>query len=208
MASESQVTYTQLDFLRHGEPLGGRRYRGQRDDPLSDRGWAQMCAATAEVRPWSAIVSSPLARCSAFAHWLAGETGLPLIFDERIREIGFGVWEGKTPEELQREDPECVFDFKRDPLAFRPQGAESLQDFHARASAAYEDILARHAGSQVLVVAHAGVMRMAICHALGLPAVQAYRINVASAAMARIRVEQQGARRLDTLLWLTQGPQL
>jgi len=201
------VIHTQLDFLRHGEPVGGRRYRGQSDDPLSEKGWAQMRAATAEERPWSAIVSSPLARCSAFAHWLAGETGLPLSFDERLKEVGFGVWEGKTPEDLKREDPECVFEFKRDPVGRRPQGAELLEDFHARATAAYEDILARHAGGQVLVVAHAGVMRMVICHVLGLPPAHAYRLNVASAGMARIRVEQKQARRLDTLLWLTQGAQ-
>jgi len=54
-------------------------------------------------------------------------------------------------------------------------------------------------------VAHAGVMRMVICHVLGLPPAHAYRLNVASAGMARIRVEQKDARRLDTLLWLTRG---
>jgi alpha-ribazole phosphatase len=208
MATHTQPIYTQLDFLRHGEPVGGRRYRGQTDDPLSEKGWVQMRAATADARPWSAIVSSPLARCSAFAQWLAGETGLPLSFDERLKEVGFGVWEGKTPEDLKREDPECVFEFKRDPVGRRPHGAELLEDFHTRAAAAYEDILAHHAGGHVLVVAHAGVMRMAICHALGLPPAHAYRLNVASAGMARIRVEQKEARRLDTLLWLTQGPKL
>ena len=200
--------YTQLDFLRHGEPVGGRRYRGQVDDPLSERGWAQMRAATAEARPWTAIVTSPLARCNAFAQWLAEETGLPLSFDERLKEVGFGVWEGKTPDQLKQDDPECVFEFKRDPVGRRPAGAELLAEFHARATAAYEDILARHAGGHVLVVAHAGVMRMVICHVLGLPAAQAYRLNVASAGMARIRVEQKESRRLDTLLWLTQGPKI
>lgn len=200
--------YTQLDFLRHGEPVGGRRYRGQTDDPLSDKGWAQMRAATAGARPWNAIVSSPLARCAAFSEWLTGETGLPLVFDERLKEVGFGVWEGRTPDELKREAHECVFEFKRDPVANRPRGAELLADFHARAVAAYEDILAHHAGGHVLVVAHAGVMRMVICHVLGLPAARAYHLNVASAGMARIKVEQKDTGRLDTLQWLTQGPSL
>jgi alpha-ribazole phosphatase/probable phosphoglycerate mutase len=199
---------TQLDFLRHGEPVGGRRYRGQIDDPLSDKGWAQMRAAVSGVRPWRAIISSPLARCAAFARELAAEIGSPLSFDERLREVGFGVWEGKTAEELKREDAECVFEFKRDPVGRRPEGAEPLADFHARVAAAYEDILADHAGDHVLVVAHAGVMRMVICHVLGLPAANAYRLNVASAGMARIRVEQKDSRRFDTLQWLSQGPQM
>lgn len=202
------TVYTQLDFLRHGEPVGGRRYRGQIDDPLSDKGWAQMRAATAGTRPWDAIVSSPLARCAAFAEWLAGETGLSLSFDARLKEVGFGDWEGRTAEELQRDDPDRVFEFKRDPVGRRPPGAEALADFHARAVAAYEAILARHVGGHVLVVAHAGVMRMAICHVLGLSVAHAYRLNVASAGVARIKIEQKASGRLDTLLWLSQGPAL
>ncbi len=80
--------YTTLDFLRHGEPMGGKRYRGKTDDPLSQKGWAQMCTATAGERPWMAIVSSPLSRCRTFAEWLAGVTGLPLSVDERLAEVG------------------------------------------------------------------------------------------------------------------------
>ena len=133
-------------------------------------------------------------------------SGLPLSFDARLKEVGFGDWEGRTAEELQCDDPDRVFEFKRDPVGRRPPGAEVLADFHTRAVAAYEALLARHAGGHVLVVAHAGLMRMVICHVLGLPAAHAYRLNVASAGMARIQVEQRDARRLDTLQWLSAGP--
>jgi alpha-ribazole phosphatase len=194
--------FTLLDCLRHGEPVGGRRYRGQSDDPLSDRGWAQMRAATAGERPWQAIVTSPMARCRAFAQWLAEDAALPLEVDARLREVGFGDWEGRTPEELKRQDPDQVFEFKRDPVGRRPAGAERLHDFHRRVREGYEDLLDRHRGGHVLVVAHAGVIRMAICHALGLPPEHAYRINVAAAGMARFRIETKGERRLDTLLSL------
>ena len=50
---------TVIDLLRHGEPLGGRRYRGQRDDPLSEQGWRQMRASVGGYREWQAVVSSP-----------------------------------------------------------------------------------------------------------------------------------------------------
>lgn len=199
---------TQMDFLRHGEPVGGRRYRGQIDDPLSDKGWTQMRAATVGEWPWTTIVSSPLARCFAFARWLAEERGLPLQVDDRFKEIGFGTWEGKTADELRRDDPDRLFAFKRDPVGQRPSGAEQLADFQARVIAAYEDMLHRHAGGHVLVVAHAGVMRMVICHVLGAAPTQAYRLDVAAAGMARVKVEQKDTRRLDTLQWLTPGPKV
>ncbi len=199
------MTTTLIDMLRHGEPVGGRRYRGQIDDPLSEKGWRQMRAATADERPWTAIVSSPLARCRAFAEELAGQTGLPLSYDDRLKEVGFGAWEGKTAEELKAIDPDIVFNFKRDPVAYRPEGAEDLHAFFHRVTTAWEDLLAQHAGGHPLVVCHAGVMRMAICHVLGLSPENAYRIQVASAAIARFKVEEKGERRQDALLHLLAG---
>ena len=38
----SEKIVTRIDLIRHGEPVGGRRYRGQIDDPLSEKGWKQM----------------------------------------------------------------------------------------------------------------------------------------------------------------------
>ncbi len=60
-----------IDLIRHGEPQGGMRYRGQLDDPLSELGWQQMRNATANVQPWEHIVSSTLSRCADFAKELA-----------------------------------------------------------------------------------------------------------------------------------------
>jgi alpha-ribazole phosphatase len=200
------TTYTQLDFLRHGEPLGGRKYRGQTDDPLSEKGWAQMYAAVGRDRPWQAIVSSPLSRCQAFAQVLAGEMNLALRLDDRFQEVVFGEWEGKTPQEVMASDPDRLFNFRRDPLGARPVGAEDLALFQQRVARGFDDLVAAHSGRHVLVVAHAGVIRMAICHVLGMPLSHAYRIQVGSAAMARFRVEARAGRQLAQLLWLTPGP--
>lgn len=199
------MTSTTLDFLRHGEPVGGKKYRGQTDDPLSEKGWAQMRAATSGERPWTALVSSPLSRCRAFADAIALDLGLPVEVDPRLAEVRFGIWEGKTAEQLKQDDPDCIMNFKRDPVANRPQGAEPLADFYARVAAAYEMLGETYAGQHVLVVTHAGVIRMALCHALGLPFEQAYRINVGSAGMARIKLESHAGLRFDSLMWLSRG---
>lgn len=180
---------TTLDLIRHGEPVGGRRYRGQIDDPLSERGWAQMQAAVGDAVPWTRIVSSPLLRCRAFAEMLAGRDRLPLEFDERLREVGFGVWEGKSATEIEAEWPGSLARFKADPVGARPQGAEPLPDFQARVAAALDDLLARHAGQHVLLVGHAGVMRMALAWALRIPLEHAYRVEVASATLSRLRFD-------------------
>jgi alpha-ribazole phosphatase/probable phosphoglycerate mutase len=180
---------TTLDLMRHGEPVGGRKYRGQIDDPLSEKGWAQMCAAVGDVAPWTQIVSSPLQRCRAFAETLAERHGLPVSFDSRLQEVGFGGWEGKTAAEIEEEAPGTLARFKHDPVNERPAGAEPLAAFHARVALGLEDLLAQHAGQHVLLVGHAGVIRMAFAWALHIPLQHAYRIEVASASLTRMRFE-------------------
>lgn len=180
---------TTLDLMRHGEPVGGRRYRGQIDDPLSEKGWAQMQAAVGDTVPWTRVVSSPLRRCCAFAETLAERHDLPLALDARLKEVGFGEWEGKSAAEIEQEAPGTLARFKADPLNARPQGAEPLAVFHARVAAALEDLLAQHAGQHVLLVGHAGVMRMALAWALHIPLEHAYRIEVAAASLTRLRFE-------------------
>ncbi len=183
-----------IDLMRHGEPVGGRRYRGQIDDPLSEKGWAQMWGAVAGASPWTRVVSSPLMRCRAFAEALAAQHGMPLEFDTRLMEGGFGEWEGHSAAEIEAASPGAVARFKADPVGARPAGAEPLEDFHARVTAALDELVARHASEHLLVVGHAGVMRMALAWALHMPAAHAYRIDVAPATLTRLRIDSAGAR--------------
>ncbi len=180
---------TTLDLMRHGEPVGGRKYRGQIDDPLSEKGWAQMRAAISEPAPWSRIISSPLLRCCAFAEVLAVQHGLPLAFNAQLKEVGFGVWEGKTAAEIESDAPGTLARFKADPIHARPPGAEVLDAFLARVTAGLETILSCHPDEHILVVCHAGVIRMAMAYALSIPLANAYRIEVANAGITRLRFD-------------------
>ncbi|MEQ1663296.1 MAG: alpha-ribazole phosphatase family protein [Thiobacillus sp.] len=183
---------TTLDLMRHGEPEGGRKYRGQIDDPLSEKGWAQMRAAVGSAAPWSQIVSSPLMRCRAFAETLATQHKLPLAFEPRLKEVGFGAWEGKTSAEIDTATPGALTRFKLDPVHARPPGAEPLADFQARVAAGLDAVLQQSAGQHVLVVGHAGVIRMALAWALHIPLQYAYGIEVASASLTRICFHRDG----------------
>lgn len=183
---------TVVDLIRHGEPVGGSsRYRGQSDDPLSEKGWQQMRMAVGDHRPWRAIVSSPLTRCAAFARELATRHALPLEIEPRLQEIGFGVWEGRTREELERENPGQVARFLADPRGQRPSGAEPLDEFRSRVVGAWGELLTRHAGGHVLFVGHAGVIRMLVSHVLDAPVERVWRIQVPNAGLTRIEVEHR-----------------
>lgn len=192
---------TLIDFIRHGEPVGGRRYRGQTDDPLSEKGFGQMWAAVGDFAGWHEIVTSPLSRCAGFARPLAERHGIPLRVDERFAELGYGEWEGKTPAELTAEDPELLLRYRRDPLGNRPRGAEDLDHFAARVTAGWRHLVEEARGTHVLVVAHAGVIRMAMAHVLAIPLSSMFRIQVANAAVTRFAVEGEGADAFVSLVF-------
>jgi len=192
---------TTIDLIRHGEPVGGKRYRGQIDDPLSEKGWRQMWDAVGDHHPWDRIVTSPLSRCRAFAEALGDRHGIPVESDARLMEIGFGAWEGRTAEELLAEDPGRLYRFWSDPLNNTPPGAETLPAFRDRVIAAWEDLLARHAGRHLLVVGHAGMMRMILRHVLDMPLGRMFRIQIGNAAISRIRIDGRGEEALPRLLF-------
>jgi len=178
-----------IDLIRHGEPVGGRRYRGQVDDPLSDRGWLQMWAAVPEQPPWQRIVTSTLSRCREFAWALGERRHLPVIEEPRFQEIGFGAWEGRTADELNQHAPGCVLKFYHDPIVHRPPGAETLADFSTRVAAAWEALLAQYADQHLLIVAHAGVIRAITARVLGMPVQYLFRLQVGNAGISRVQVE-------------------
>ncbi len=130
---------TLIALLRHGETQGGAYFRGSTDDPLTPLGWGQMRAA-ASGKPWTRIVSSPLRRCAEFAGELAARLAIPLELDERLREMHFGVWEGRSAAELMESEGDALTRFWRDPATFSPPGAESLQAFQSRVLDAWNDL--------------------------------------------------------------------
>ena len=184
---------TYIDIIRHGEPEGGRRYRGHGvDDPLSERGWQQMWDALPEEPPWDHIITSPLSRCQDFAQALAQKTGIDYRVHERLKEIGFGVWEGRTPEDIQANEGDALERFIDDPVHNRPQGAEPLDEFAQRVWEVYEKTAQDHKGQHILMVAHAGVIRAITSKILGMSLDDVYsRLKIEYAAIASTRVHDK-----------------
>lgn len=179
---------TLVDLIRHGEPRGGRRYRGNgADDPLSAEGWRQMRAALGETCPWQQIVSSPMARCRELACELAGRHGLPLSVEPALREVGMGIWEGRAHAEVAAEQPDAFAAFYRDPVRNRPPGGESLADLSRRVCAAYDRQVELNPARHLLIVCHAGVLRALVGHLLGAQPDRWYRIRIDYAGIVRVR---------------------
>ncbi len=194
---------TYIDVIRHGEPVGGRRYRGYSvDDPLTEKGWAQMRAAMPASPQWQHIVSSPLKRCLDFSKALANDLQIPFTVEENMKEIGFGSWEGKTPDEIVAEDSEALNHFYKDPVNNRPDGAEPLDTFSERVWHAYLQILEEHRDKHILIVAHAGVARAITANILNMSLDDVYsQLRIEYGAIISSSVDEGSKPRL-----LIKGP--
>ncbi len=174
-----------IDFMRHGEPVGGRRIRGQsRDDPLSEQGWLQMRAI--DTADYTRVISSPLLRCQEFAREVAATRNIPLQIDARWQEVNLGEWEGDTLAAVAAHSPARYAAFRRDPEQTRPPGAESLADFSARVGAAFAALAEYGEAEQMLVVTHAGVIRMLVIDLLQAAWARLNHIEVPYAARTRV----------------------
>jgi probable phosphoglycerate mutase len=185
---------TLVDLIRHGEPLGGRRYRGSgTDDPLSETGWEQMRSALGNQHPWDEVISSPLLRCRDFAEAVAARHGLDLTVHQNLREVGMGGWEGMTPAQVRERDPQAYADFYRDPVGHRPPGAEPLEALISRVGKAYDELIDTRPGKHLLLVVHAGVMRALAGRVLLADLGRSYRLRIDYAGLVRIRHDRFGA---------------
>lgn len=193
---------TWFDLIRHGEPEGGRRYRGHLDDPLSALGWAQMRAAISEQDQWDAVLTSPLRRCHDFAADVASQRGLPLHVEPALKEISFGEWEGHTLEELQRRDGERLAAFWADGERNPPPGGENLGAFYRRVEAAWRHWRQALAGQRVLLVGHSGMIRMILAEVLQIePAHAMASLVVPYAGRSRLRLDEGAHGRLASLVY-------
>lgn len=187
------MTETLIDLIRHGQPTGGRRYRGHNiDDALTEKGWRQMWDAVGDFQQWDQIITSPLLRCQAFADELGKRHGIDVEVNPQFKEVGFGTWEGLSHEEVKIGQADAFRAFLNDPVNCRPEGAEILEDFIGRVSAAYDETITHHQNKHCLIVAHAGVIRAVIAKTLQLAPVNLYRIKVDNGGITRIRHTESG----------------
>lgn len=161
-----------LYFLRHGETdwnVEGR-LQGQTDIGLNAKGKLQAAGIGAAIRQGRIaglearmlagmpFIASPMART---VHTMAivreglGLTREDFTRDDRLKEISFGEWEGKTWREVQEVDAGRARARDRDKWGYVPPGGESYDMVRARVA----DWLATIDGD-ACVVAHGGIARV------------------------------------------------
>ncbi len=161
-----------LYFLRHGQTEYSRNnsFCGSIDSELTPQG-LEMAKAFADAYssiPWTAIFCSPMRRTVLTAKPLCESIGIEPQFRDGLKEINYGLWEGKTPEIISREYHDDYIRWSADPAWNAPTGGEMAVTIASRAIQVIEEIKQNYTSGNVLVVAHKATIRIILCSLLGI----------------------------------------
>ncbi len=191
-----------VDLLRHGAlDAEGWAFRGAGSDvPLSDAGWRQM-EVVADRLPWSEIDSvacSPMVRCRAPARRFAARHDVACETIEAMREIHFGLWEGRTWQELAPRYRSQLERFWRSPEGCVPPEGEGFDAFADRVTSAWAGWVAGGSGHRLLI-AHGGVIRVILAHLLRMPLSALWHLDIPYAGWSRVSLLEGHPPRLMAL---------
>jgi probable phosphoglycerate mutase len=154
----------ELYIVRHGKTEWNKdkRLQGSTDIPLNESGreLARISGETLKDTHFDRIYSSPLSRAYETACLFRGTRTLDIITDERLRELNFGDYEGKTMPELNA-DPSCTFRYFFDqPERYTPaENGETLAHLCERAAdfMEHEILPLQNQCERVMIVAHGAI---------------------------------------------------
>lgn len=164
---------TRMIFVRHGQSKGNllRRFYGQTDGPLTDKGREQ-AAVTAKYLAdvhIDAAYASDLSRAYETGKIIAEPHRLTPIPSKELREIFAGEWEDMIFEEIGEKYAEAFAVWMRDIVNSTPNGGESVRHLAKRISDEVWRIASENDGKTVLIAIHATPIRALQCEWEGRP---------------------------------------
>jgi broad specificity phosphatase PhoE len=190
---------TVLYLLRHGaiDWPESDAFIGQTDPPLSEEGRRQALDWRNPLRQagFSAVWSSDLKRCAETAALVFGGGQAQIRFLPGLREIRLGAWDGIPRRRIREGHPDLWEARGRDLGGFRPPGGESFRDLQQRVVSQVGSLVAEDPGP-VCIFTHAGVIRVLICHCLGISLANLFRIRL---DLARLSVVAMAPDRVEVL---------
>lgn len=154
-------------MIRHGETDWNvvRRLQGRADIPLNEEGrrLARITSKALEDVDFSVIYTSPLLRAKETATIIKADRDIPMIEEERIQEISFGIYEGYHcgKDNYDIPDPAFIYFFEKPECYHPPQGAESIEHLCKRTTEFLQELVHNKAMEKetVLISTHGAALR-------------------------------------------------
>ena len=161
-----------LYVARHGQTLWNtqKRMQGWENSDLTDLGKNQaklLGKALADIE-FNQVISSPLGRTIETANLIIGHRDLRVITNDNFKEMGFGSWEGQTPDILKATYLEQYSTLWADASKYTPVDGETFDQVLTRIKQGLNQIVSKNPSGNVLLVTHGMVIQILLMYAKGL----------------------------------------
>jgi broad specificity phosphatase PhoE len=201
------VRHGQSVVVEDGEPVYSHHPVGL---TAAGRRQAERLASSLAPVGLDAVYSSDLNRARETAAPLAAAQGLTALARPELREISLGDFEGMTLARVQAEHQRFIpwlevaynerfpsADFHH-PAELPFPGGESVLAVYERVIGPFLGIVRAHLGGTIAVVGHGWVLQSLLCHVLGAPVTNYFRLQLRYAVPALVEVDADGLGVLET----------
>lgn len=181
-----------LYIMRHGRTDWNvlKKLQGRTDIPLNEEGRAMAENARLEYADvhFDVCYCSPLVRARETAEIVLRGRNIPIIFDERLIEMSFGIYEGV---ENAYKNPDCpMINFFSAPENYVPgKGGESFDELFARTGNFLHEVVEPKLaeGKDVLIVGHGAMNSSIICQVKNIPLAQFWEAGIENCKLKQLR---------------------
>ncbi len=131
------------------------------------------------------VIASDLQRASQTADAIQGPR-IRLPDEKDLRELHFGEWEGKTPQEVAEIDQVLSIEFWEKPGDIKAPGGESWNDLCHRVGKVVDNLSRKYPDKNLVLVAHYAVILTQIQRALGVPSMQVMHRKISNLSLTKI----------------------
>jgi broad specificity phosphatase PhoE len=172
------LTAARVVLWRHGQTAfnASGRFQGQQDVPLDDVGAEQVKRSAESLSGLIGddeplrIVSSDLSRASSTASALSSLVAQPVSYDQRLREVHAGAWQGLLRDEIVASWPAEYAAWRAgDPDVRLGGDGETRRETASRCAACITELSSALEGGTLVCVGHGGALRGAVLELLGFP---------------------------------------
>ena len=194
---------TNIIFIRHGETDMNKAnlYFGHLDPELNEVGKNQLQKTRKLLKYFEKdihiVFFSDLKRCTESMNTLKINENIKKIADSSFRELNFGIFEGKTYEQIKSEFPEEAKKMEKDWKNFKVPQGESLKELMKRVIEKLEQLIEKYKNKTIVIVSHAGVIKTVISYYLYGNLDGYWKIKIDNGSITKMCILKEGFTYFD-----------
>lgn len=181
-----------LYIMRHGKTdwNAKKKLQGRVDIPLNEEGIEMAKKAKDEYKDvhFDVCFCSPLIRAKQTAHLVLAGRNIPIIEDERLVEMSFGICEGVENYAHNQDYPIHILFERPQDYRIPVEGGESLQEVYARTGAFLKEVVEPllKQDKDILIVGHGAMNSSIVCQVRGLPVKKYWSAGIENCKLMRL----------------------